>query len=168
MSTNRGGRPVTHGTRWLAVRLEHNRLEPRLRRLLNRLHTELAASPLDTVRGLLIARYARKELVAQQGEAHLLADPDATPSKWLLGLWNSMRRDVELLALLERDADKPDDGTLCDRCDARFDDLQGYLQHPCRTPGTGTGQPTTAASAASAVEAEKSAAGDGATEATQR
>jgi hypothetical protein len=108
MSRARGGRPVTHATKWLARRLETNRIEPRTRRLLNKLQVELASAPLETVRALLLARYGRKELIAQQAEAYLLADPNATPSKWLLGLWNSMRRDVELLALLEERASRDD------------------------------------------------------------
>jgi hypothetical protein len=72
-----------------------------MRRTLNKMQIELATAPIETVLALVLARYARKEIIAQHGEAQLLADSNATPSKWLLGLWNSMRRDAELIAVLE-------------------------------------------------------------------
>jgi hypothetical protein len=99
--TSDGRFGLVHGARSLASRLTKNRLEPRLRRVLNRLQLELATAPIETLLALALARYARQEIIAQQAEAHLLADQNATPSKWLLGLWNSMRRDAELIAVLE-------------------------------------------------------------------
>jgi hypothetical protein len=52
MSQARIGRPATHGAHWLARRLETNRIEPRTRRLLNKLQAELTKAPLETVRAL--------------------------------------------------------------------------------------------------------------------
>src|SRR5262245_49118369 len=102
MTVNRGGRPVIHGSRWLAVRLEQNRIEPRIRRLIARLQRELTATPFGTLRALIVGRLARRELLMQQREAHLLADPSGDGGKWLVALWNAQRRDTELLALLDK------------------------------------------------------------------
>ncbi len=117
------GRPVTHAAGWLARRLEQNRLEPRVRRMLGKLQRELHASTWETLRALVLGRLARRELLIQQREAHLLADPAAEGGKWLLGLWAAQRRDMELVGLLERmgnPADRPPplEAYLAARCQA--------------------------------------------------
>jgi hypothetical protein len=99
---NRGGRPPTHGAYSLVHRLDRNRLEPKLRRMLLRLQRSLQAETWETLRGLLIGRLARRELLIQVREQHLLADPKAKGDAWLSNLWGAQRRDTELLALLER------------------------------------------------------------------
>lgn len=105
---SRIGRPVVHAAHWLAVRLERNRLEPRVRRMLTKLQRDLHTSTWETVRALTLGRLARRELLIQQREASLLADPAAEGGKWLLGMWGAQRRDIELLALLERLGDPAD------------------------------------------------------------
>lgn len=127
MSQKRGGRPITHGSRWLAIRIEKNRITPRLRRLINRLQRELTAAPFETLKALTLGRMARRELLIQQREAYLLADEDADGGKWLVALWNAQRRDTELLALLEKLPDPND----------RTPSLEGYLA--ARANGTGNG-----------------------------
>lgn len=95
---------------WLAQRAEVNRLEPALRRMIRRLQRDLHATPWETLRGLVKARIARREMLAQQRELLLLADPTAEGGRWLVAIWNAQRRDTELLALLERlpnPADRP-------------------------------------------------------------
>src|SRR5262249_34328285 len=99
------GRRPTHGVRQLARRVQEQRLAPRTPRPLANLHHAIAAEPLDAVRAHLIGRIARKELIAQRAEAALLAEGDLLLAtglgKFAGWLWNSWRRDVELLALLE-------------------------------------------------------------------
>lgn len=124
MSTNRAGRPVTHGANWLAVRLEKNRIEPRIRRLINRLQRELTTAPFETVKGLTLGRLARRELLIQQREAHLLADSNAEGGQWLVALWNAQRRDTELLVVLDKIPDPAD----------RLPDLDQYLRSKSGTP----------------------------------
>lgn len=92
----------SHGAHWLAARVEANRLEPRVRRMLAKLQKALATDTWETVAALVQGRIARRELLMQQREAALLADPTSEGGKWLLGLWAAQRRDLELLALLER------------------------------------------------------------------
>jgi hypothetical protein len=123
-------RPITHGARWLAARLEANRLEPRVRRMLGKLQRALAADTWKTVAGLAQGRIARRELLMQQREAHLLADPNAEGGKWLLGMWAAQRRDLELLALLEKQRADEHPDTTCARCNRAFP-ADGYLNHRC-------------------------------------
>jgi hypothetical protein len=98
-------RPITHGARFLAIRLERNRTTPRTRRLLRQIQVALLSNTWPTLTGLVHGRIARRELMMQQREQHLLADATAEGGKWLLGMWAAQRRDIEMLALLlDRDA----------------------------------------------------------------
>jgi hypothetical protein len=130
------GHPPEHGAWMLATHLERNRLEPRVRRMLAKLQRELAAMPWETLRALVHGRLARRELVCQQREAALLANPDTEGGKWLLGLWAAQRRDIELLALLDRIRAEEATPTLAD-----------YLQ---RATSTATAAPAPAAPVAEA------------------
>lgn len=129
-------RPVTHGARWLAARMEANRLEPRVRRMLAKLQRALAADTWETVAGLVQGRIARRELLMQQREAALLADPNAEGGKWLLGLWNAQRRDLELLALLERQREGEETPRLEDYLATRA--TRGPEAHPTPLDAPGT------------------------------
>jgi hypothetical protein len=125
----------THGAHLLERKLLHeHRLRPAMRRTLNRLHEHLAAQPMEAVRELLIARIARKELICQRLEQYALSQPDFEGSRWLVALWNSLRRDSELLYAL------PDPA----RREVRLDD---YIR-------ARTAQPVAAASEDAEVEVE--------------
>jgi hypothetical protein len=114
-------RPIVHGARQMGRQLDvggpyraaamKNRIEPRTRRQLSKMERRLRAAPFEAVRADLLARMARKELVCQMAEAHLIANPDEGVSRWLGVLWNSLRRDAETLALLERCHPVRDEGT---------------------------------------------------------
>jgi hypothetical protein len=121
---------VTHGARWLAARIDKNRIDPWVRRQVNKLQTALAKDPWPTVAGLVQGRIARRELLAQRMEAHLLAEPNAEGGKWLVALWTAQRRDLELLALLERQGDPEEQRTTCDRCQRSYPAAE-YVHHRC-------------------------------------
>lgn len=136
MSRDRAGRPVTHATRWLAVRLKSNQLDRRVRRVLNKLQAALAAAPLETVRALAQGHLARLELLVQQAQAALLADGEAGVTKYLIALMNTWRRQAELVALLEQQ--KPTtDGINCGKCGSSFGALADYTSHGCFAGGNG-------------------------------
>jgi hypothetical protein len=140
VSKFRRGAAPTSAAWQLATRLETNRLEPRVRRMLNRLTRELTAAPVETIRGLLLARIARKELVAQQAEAYLLANTDKGVTEWVGTLWNSLRRDIETLSLLEQQ-DAGGGKITCKSCDSAFAELSDYTQHGCfAAPPTPSGR----------------------------
>jgi len=92
---------TTHGAHLPARQLlREHRLRPQMRRMLNRLHAHLAAQPMEAVRELLIGRIARNELLAQRMEQYALAQAGFEGSQWLVALWNSLRRNAELLYAL--------------------------------------------------------------------
>jgi hypothetical protein len=120
----------THGGRALERRLRQNRLEPRERRALRKLDAAIVAAPLDAVRDLYRARIARKELLCQRGELAALTDPEFAGTKWLGLLWNSLRRDVELLAHLESRTQREEQRTTCSRCQRAYSAAE-YVHHRC-------------------------------------
>jgi hypothetical protein len=120
----------SHGANWLAARLEANRLEPRVRRMLAKLQKALATDTWGTVTALVQARIARRELLMQQREAALLADPTGEGGNWLGCMWNAQRRDLELLALLERQGDSEEQRTTCSRCQRAYSAAE-YVHHRC-------------------------------------
>jgi hypothetical protein len=100
--TNRGGRPPRHALRQ-AERLVMNhrlRTNSRLGRAVAQIEQKLADEPLDTLRDNYRGRIARKEVLAQIGEQYVIKTGDTGPMKWLVWLWNSLRRDVELFTSL--------------------------------------------------------------------
>ena len=132
---------------WLARRTEVNRLDPALRRMIRKLQRDLHATPWETLRGLVKARLARRELLAQQRELLLLADPGAEGGRWLVAIWNAQRRDTELLALLDRIPNPAD----------QLPSLQDYLASrttaPPATPAAAVGSETPAPSTNAAATA---------------
>lgn len=161
-----GGRRPTHGARvrGLSVRTEDlERVDKRTRRQLTNMHSALAAEPIEAVRDALIGRIARKELLAQRAEAGLLAAADLALTvdglgKFSTWLWNSLRRDAELLVLLEaKVGDDNASGTTCGRCGGRFGDLGAYLQHTgvCAQPTPPATDTDTAVDATDAAESSE-------------
>jgi hypothetical protein len=134
----------------LAKRIEANRLDPRVRRMLARLQNALHGKTWETVRGLVEGRVARRELMMQQREAALLADSTAEGGAWLLGMWAAQRRDVELLALLERIGDK----------DAQPLTLEQYLRERAAAAAAAACAAPSAACGATLVEHESGEGGD--------
>jgi hypothetical protein len=128
MSQRRGGTQPDHGVRQLARQVERKRLDPRTRRQLSKLHRALAAEPIDAVRAHLIGRIARKEMLCQRAELALLADGDLGQAtglgKFSTWLWNSWRRDVELLTLLEERASRDQTPSLADYLQQRAANAQ--------------------------------------------
>src|SRR5262245_36610421 len=108
-----GGAKPTHGVTQLARRLQRERLDSKTRRMLTQLQRLLCANSPEASRALLQGRVARKELILQRGEMYLLEHPEfleTTSARFMVALWNSWRRDVELLAALP--PDKPREPTL--------------------------------------------------------
>jgi hypothetical protein len=132
--------PATHGAHALERRIVTNRLEPRDRRALKKLNAALVSTPIETLRDFYRGRVARKELLAQRGELAALTDPAFGGTAWLAALWNSLRRDVELLQLLEAAAAKKDTAvTTCGACGQTFSgDPAAYLRHACSGRANGS------------------------------
>jgi hypothetical protein len=118
MSRNRGGRPATHGARQIASQFAKERISTRTRRQVGKLHRTIASKPIEATHALLIGRIARKELIAQHAEAGLLAVTDLEQAqglaKFATWTWNSWRRDVELLSLLEEKVERDSTPTLAE------------------------------------------------------
>ncbi len=98
-----GGRwAKKHGARSLEKYIRRNGLDGRSRtaKAIRQIEQQLDDEPIATLRDLWRGRYARKEVAAQVAEQQLAKTNDPGMLKWLLGLWNSLRRDAELLVAL--------------------------------------------------------------------
>jgi hypothetical protein len=133
------GRPVTTGHRVGAlVRGNLARLDRGTRRRVAELTSAFAAAPLESVRDHLIAGLARKTLLAQRAEAGLLAAADLGKcvgglGKFATSIWGALRRDAELLLLIEQQGIAKPAAITCSRCGARVA-ATDYLQHACVRP----------------------------------
>ena len=160
MRDQRDGRfETTHGVRALARAVESKRIDRRTRRQLARLQHAVTAEPIEAVRGHLTGRIVRKELLAQRIEAKLLAEGfDLTTAatglgKFAVGVWNSWRRDVELLTLLESKADADPTPSLQDYLAARANGTPA-------TPASAVAVETPTAPAGATAPAQRSEASE--------
>ena len=147
---------VTHGVRALARAVESGRISRRTRRQLAKLQHAITAEPIEAVRAHARGRIVRKELLLQRIEAEMLAEgfdlnTAATGlGKFATGLWNSWRRDAELLVLLESKADADRTPSLQDYLASRANAQPAPPKHAVATVAGET--PATPADAAAPAQ----------------
>ncbi len=113
------------------------RIDKRTQRRLARNSAALDADAIDATRTNLIGTISRKIELCQRAEAGLLAAADLGATvdglaKFAVQIWNSTRRDQELLLMVEREvASRAGNGTgtKCATCSERFADLTAYVAH---------------------------------------